>query len=84
MQISDVFQILAILLEAVIAVIAILIAVKKQRSCGWFIALTFALFVAFDLARILGPGFPGDFLSFVLLAGCASMTYAVWLLWKEK
>ena len=55
MDIADFIQIIAILLECAVVVIAVLIATQKMRMYGWFIAATFVLFVLFDLIRIFFP-----------------------------
>ena len=84
MQFSDILQLVATLVELVIAVAAVLIAVQKKKTYGWFIAFTFALFVVFDLARIFALDIPADLHALILLVACLSMLYAIWLVWKEK
>ena len=79
MEIADLIQIAAILIECAVVVVAVLIATRQKKAYGWFIALTFALFALFDLIRIL-------FLyssSGILLIACASMLYAVWLMYTD-
>jgi len=44
-------ELLAIVLEAVICVICLRIALQKKRVYGFGLALTFGLYVFFDLAR---------------------------------
>ena len=84
MTISDALQLLSVLIEAIIVVTAIAIAVRKGKTYGWFIALTFALFVFFDLARIFTLAVPNLIHSIVFLVACVSMLYTVWLIYKEK
>ena len=83
MDVSGTIQLIATLTEAVIALVAVLIALKKKRLYGWFIAVTFSLFVIFDLSRIFALVASADMYAMVLLAACLSMTYAIWLLWNE-
>jgi len=83
MDISDSIQILAILIECAVAVIAVLIATRKNKTYGWFIAITFALFVIFDVDRIVLPTIISSLNSLFLLVACASMLYAVWLIYRE-
>jgi len=83
MEIADLIQIIAILIECAVVVVAVLIATRKKTVYGWFIALTFALFALFDVIRILLPaGLPGVGV-IMLLVACASMLYAVWLMYRE-
>jgi hypothetical protein len=84
MQVPDILQLIATLIELVIAVVAVIIALQKKKTYGWFIALTFTLFVVFDLARIFAPDIPAGLNSLILLVACLSMLYAIWLMWKEK
>jgi hypothetical protein len=83
MDISGIIQVLAILIECAVAVIAVLIATRKNKTYGWFIAITFALFVIFDVDRIVVPDLNTCLNSLFLLVACASMLYAVWLMYRE-
>jgi hypothetical protein len=84
MQISDILQLIATFIEIVIAVVAVLIALEKKKVYGWFIALTFALFVIFDLGRIFALDVSPELHALILLIACVSMLYAAWLIYKEK
>jgi len=84
MQVSDIVQILAILIECAIAGIAILIAVRNKKVYGWFIAATFALFVLFDICRISAVAISPEIHALVFLVACVLMLYGTWLLYKEK
>jgi hypothetical protein len=83
MDIAGVISILAILLECMVAVIAVLIATRNKKAYGWLIVITFALFALFDAVRIIFPlGFP-RLHALVLLAACVSMLYAIWLIYND-
>ena len=83
MDLANSIQIIAILIECAVVVIAVLIATRNNRAYGWLIAITFALFALFDGIRIFFPyGFPRLY-SLVLFVACASMLYAVWLMYNE-
>jgi CHASE2 domain-containing sensor protein len=84
MQVPDIVQILAILIECAIAGIAILIATRNKKVYGWFIAGTFALFVLFDISRIFALAISPDIHALVFLIACALMLYGTWLLYQEK
>ena len=84
MDISGYIQLAATLIEVVIALGACMIAWKKQKVYGWFIAVTFGLFVIFDLARIFALEVSADRHALVLLIACISMLGAVWLIWNES
>jgi hypothetical protein len=84
MQISESIQLIATLAEVAIAVIALLIAWKKKKMYGGFIAITFALFVIFDIDRILSLNIAPDLHAVIFFLACLSMLYAVWLMWSER
>jgi len=84
MLFSDFLQIIAVVLEAVVTIVAVIIATKKRRVYGWGIAITFGLFVFFDVFRIFSLPVPESFHAFIFLVACASMVYAVWLMYDER
>ena len=83
MDIPGTIQLAATLIEVAIAVVACLIAWKKNKIYGWFIGITFGLFVIFDVARIFMLDVSGDQHALILLIACISMLYAVYLIWKK-
>jgi hypothetical protein len=84
MQLSDIVQILAILIECAIAGIALLIAIRNKKGYGWFIAATFALFVLFDISRIFAVAVSPEIHALVFLIACVLMLYGTWLLYQQK
>jgi hypothetical protein len=84
MQVPELLQTIAILIECAVAVVAIFIATRNKRTYGWFIAATFGLFVLFDVFRIFLLPVSEELHSFILLIACSSMLYAMWLMYKEK
>ncbi len=83
MDIPGTIQLTATFIEVAIAVIACLIAWKKKKIYGWFIGITFGLFVIFDTARIFALDVSADQHALILLIACLSMLYAVYLIWKK-
>ena len=83
MLFSDFLQIIAVLIEVVITVIAVLIATRRQKLYGWGIAVTFGLFVLFDAIRIFTLPVSDAAQALSLLVACGSMLYAVLLMYRE-
>ena len=83
MLFSDFLQLIAVVLEIAVTVIALLIATRKKRAWGWGIAITFGLFVLFDIFRIFELPMPEAFHAFIFLVACGSMLYAIWLMYGE-
>lgn len=83
MDTSGIIQLIATCAEIVVALAAVLIGWQKKKLYGWCIAVTFGLFVVFDLARIFSLDVSADKYALLLLVACLSMVYGMWLLWKE-
>lgn len=73
----------AIALELAVAVIAAL-AASKGRPYLYGLAFTFAVYVLYDLARLLHFDVKGGVLSVLFLLASASALYAVWGLYREE
>jgi len=83
MDIPDTIQLVATCTEVVIALAAFLVGWKRKKLYGWFIGITFGLFVIFDIARIFSLDVSPERHALVFLIACLSMLYATWLMWKE-
>jgi len=79
MLFSDFLQIIAVLLEVAVTVIAGIIATRYQKSYGWCIAATFGLFVLFDIGRLVMLPVSDAAHALVFLVACGSMLAGVWL-----
>ncbi len=84
MIISDLPQIIAVILEVAVMVIAAVIAFRYRKTYGWCIAVTFGLFVLFDIGRLVVLPFSDAAHSLIFLIACASMLYGVWLLYRDQ
>ena len=80
---ANAMLLLSIGLEAAIATIAVL-AARKQRPHLYGLALTFTIYVFYDLARFLGWNVEHGVLSSLFLVATVSALYAVWALYKER
>jgi hypothetical protein len=74
--------IISIILEAAIAIIAIL-AARKGKPHIYGLAFTFAIYVVYDLGRLLGWDVQGGILSWLFLLGTITALIAVWGLYKK-
>ncbi|HII98333.1 MAG TPA: hypothetical protein HA272_03520 [Methanoregula sp.] len=84
MDISNLLQTLAVLVECAIAAVAFLIAIQYRKLYGGLIAITFALFVLFDIIRIFSLPVSADVNALIFLVACILMLGATWLLYSEK
>jgi len=83
MLFSDFLQIFAVILEVAVTLIAVLIATRQKKSYGWCIAVTFGLFVLFDIGRIFALPVPDNAHALIFLVACGSMLYGVWLMYRD-
>jgi len=77
-------QYISIFIEALIAVLGILIAVKKKRIYGWGIFLTFGIYVFYDLAKLIPLNIPQNILYPIFFVGTLSILWAVWEVYKNS
>ena len=77
-------DVISVMLEICILVIGILFAAVKKKKYGWGIALTFGVYVFYDLARFSGMAVPRSFMSVLFFAASASMLWAVGVIYTRK
>jgi hypothetical protein len=75
--------VVSIALEVAVAVIAALAAIKG-RPYLYGLAFTFAIYVLYDLGRLLGWNVEKGVLSVLFLLASASALVAVWGLYRDK
>jgi hypothetical protein len=74
--------IISIVLEAAVAVIAVLIA-RQGRPYIYGLAFTFAAYVCYDLARLMQWPVEGPILSVLFLLATLAALAAVWGLYRD-
>jgi len=83
MLLSEVLQIIAVLLEVAVTLVAVSIATRNGKTYGWCIAITFLLFVFFDIGRIFALPVPDAVHALIFLVACGSMLCGVLLLYRD-
>ncbi len=76
-------HLVSILLELVVALLGVMLAVSKKKRYGWFIALTFILYVFYDLAYFLSLQIPQDLLYYLFFVATLSILWAIWNIFLE-
>jgi NOL1/NOP2/fmu family ribosome biogenesis protein len=79
----NLLHLLSILLEAVVAALGIMLAISKKKIYGWCIALTFVLYVVYDLANLLALNISQDTLYMIFFVATLSILWAVWNIFLE-
>jgi hypothetical protein len=75
--------VISIALEVAVAAVAVL-AAMKGRPYLYGLALTFAIYVLYDLGRLLGWNVEQGLLPVLFLVASASALYAVWGLYRDR
>jgi hypothetical protein len=76
-------QIISIFLELVVAALGIVIAVYRRKRYGWFIGLTFVIYVFYDLVDLLTLNVSEDLMYFIFFVATLSILWAVWNIFLE-
>jgi hypothetical protein len=79
----NMLHLLSILLEAVVAALGVMLAISKKKMYGWCIALTFVLYVVFDLANLMALNISEDTLYMIFFVATLSILWAVWNIFLE-
>ncbi|HUS76920.1 MAG TPA: hypothetical protein VMY43_13085 [Methanothrix sp.] len=79
----NLLHLLSILLEAVVAALGVMLAIGKKKKYGWCIALTFVLYVIYDLANLLALNISQDTLHIIFFVATLSILWAVWNIFLE-
>jgi len=80
----NLLHLLSILLEVVVAALGVMLAVCKKKMYGWCIAVTFALYVVYDLANLLAWNISQDTLYTIFFVATISILWAVWNIFLES
>lgn len=80
----NLLQLVSIVIESVIVVLALLIAVQRKKAYGFGFALTFAIYVFYDAARLYSLAVNETVLTVSFFVATVSMLWAVWLVYRAK
>jgi len=83
MDLITIIQIISVLIECAVVILALKLADRSKKSYGWLIALTFTLYVIFDLSRLGILPVPGDIAAPLFLVASMSVLLAVFLILRE-
>ena len=79
----NILQLISICIEFVIVIISLMIARSKKKVYGYGFALTFAIYVFYDLARLLSFDVDEMLLYSLFFIATVSALISVWKLYKE-
>lgn len=80
----ETINLLSVVLEAVVVAFGLMIALKKKQAYGWGIALTFLIYVFYDLARMQNWQVSSLIMSVSFLVATISAVLAAYSIYKNK
>jgi len=82
MDLPSLIQPVSILIEGLVCILGVVIAVRKKKVYGWFIAFTFGVYVVYDFLVLVKAMIAPEFLALIFLAASISVLYAVWQIYR--
>ncbi len=76
-------QTISILLEFVVVALGLMLVIGKKKMYGWCIALTFILYIFYDLANLLSLHISGETLDILFFMATLSILWAIWNIFLE-
>jgi len=80
----NILRLVSILLEIIVAVLGIMLATVKKKKYGWCIALTFAIYVFYDLAHFRPLSVSQNLLHILFFIATISILWVVWRIYKKS
>lgn len=80
----EILHLFSIIIEAIIVLIAITMALAKKHSFGWGFALTFGIYVFYDLVQYLNWQTDQNILRGLFFVATVSAFWAIWSVYKLK
>lgn len=79
-----IFQYVSIAIELLIALMGILIVLQRKKKYGWFIFITFFIYVFYDSSKILFPGINQNSWNLLFFIATLSAFVAVWQIFQDR
>ncbi|HTY13233.1 MAG TPA: hypothetical protein VMD02_03480 [Candidatus Omnitrophota bacterium] len=79
----DIVQLVSVFLEIMVTVVALMIAVGKNKVYGWCFTLTFMIYVFYDVSRFAFLNVPADIMSIMFFIASFSALWGIWSIYKE-
>jgi hypothetical protein len=77
-------SIISIFLEFVIVLLFLAIGFERKKRFGFFFALTFGIYVVYDLMKTTSFPIDQTFLQVLFFIATISALYGVWLIYNKK
>jgi len=76
---------LTMFIEAIVAVLGVLLAIRRKKKYGWLVAAAFFVYVVYNFIAIYNPIHVSESLfALALSIGSVLILSAFWMIYKEK
>jgi len=80
----EIIHYLSIVIECIIAIFGVFIAVQKKKSYGWGFFVTFAIYVFYDLSRLIPLNLSTTVLYPLFFVATLSILWSVWKIYRKE
>ncbi|MCX6665367.1 MAG: hypothetical protein NT038_04820 [Euryarchaeota archaeon] len=80
----EVIHYISIVIEAIIALFGLFIALQKKKIYGWGFFVTFAIYVFYDLSRLIPLNLSAEVLYPLFFVATISMLWGVWKIYRKE
>jgi hypothetical protein len=78
----NIVQLVSVILELIVAVVGVMLAVGKKKVYGWCFALTFGIYVIYDISKFASLNISGDVLNVIFFIASFSALWGIWSAYK--
>lgn len=78
----NIYHLASVLIEIIVILMGLKLALQN-KGYGWFIALTFSIYVFYDLSRFISIGISEQILDISFLIASLSILWAFWQISKK-
>ncbi len=79
----NIVQMVSVILELIVAIVGVMLAAGKKKIYGWCFALTFIIYVVYDLSKFMALNINGDILNILFFVASFSALWGIWSIYKE-
>ncbi len=83
-MVMEILQYFSIVIEAIIAILGLMIFMKKKKQYGLCFFITFAIYVFYDLARLMAWSISTNILYASFFIASLSALWGMWELYNKK
>ncbi len=80
----NIWNVVSLLLELAVVILGLMLALHKGKFYGWLIALTFTIYVIYDLVRFLAIDLAPGVLDMLFTAASLSVFLGLWGIYASE